>query len=78
VTDVRFILVAMSLAHRNKCLEQKFFPTLSQDCAEIALFPIAQWPMEVVLLVEDDDPVRVVVESYLEELGHKVVSAGTP
>jgi CheY-like chemotaxis protein len=34
--------------------------------------------MEVVLLVEDDDQVRVVVESYLEELGHKVISAGTP
>ena len=34
--------------------------------------------MEVVLLVEDDDPVRVVVASYLEELGHKVISAGTP
>src|SRR6516165_6774084 len=38
--------VAMSLAHRNKCLSQKimpawepnFFPTLSQDCAEIASF----------------------------------------
>jgi len=34
--------------------------------------------MEVVLLVEDDDQVRVVVESYLEELGHKVLSAATP
>jgi DNA-binding NtrC family response regulator len=34
--------------------------------------------MAVVLLVEDDDQVRVVVESYLEELGHEVLSAGTP
>jgi DNA-binding NtrC family response regulator len=33
---------------------------------------------EAVLLVEDDDQVRLVVESYLEELGHKVLSAGTP
>jgi CheY-like chemotaxis protein len=31
-----------------------------------------------VLLVEDDDQIRVVVESYLEELGHKVLSAGAP
>ena len=34
--------------------------------------------MEVVLLVEDDDQVQVVVESYCEELGHKVLSAATP
>jgi len=34
--------------------------------------------MAIVLLVEDDDQVRVVLESYLEELGHKVLSAGTP
>jgi len=33
--------------------------------------------MAVVLLVEDDDHVRVLVESYLEELGHKVLSAAT-
>jgi len=33
--------------------------------------------MAVVLLVEDDDHVRVLVESYLEELGHKVLSAVT-
>jgi CheY-like chemotaxis protein len=39
---------------------------------------IQLWPMAVVLLVEDNDQVRVVVESYLEELGHKVFSAGSP
>ena len=33
--------------------------------------------MAVVLLVEDDDHVRVIVESYLKELGHKVLSAVT-
>jgi len=33
--------------------------------------------MAVVLLVEDDDHVRVLVESYLKELGHKVLSAVT-
>jgi CheY-like chemotaxis protein len=34
--------------------------------------------MTVVLLVEDNDQVRVVVESYLEQLGHKVFSASSP
>jgi DNA-binding NtrC family response regulator len=34
--------------------------------------------MAVVLLVEDNDQVRVVVESYLEQLGHKVFSASSP
>ncbi len=34
--------------------------------------------MPIVLLVEDDDQVGVVVECYLEELGHKVLSARTP
>src|SRR5262249_25467689 len=33
--------------------------------------------MAVVLLVEDDDHVRVLVGSYFEELGHKVLSAAT-
>jgi CheY-like chemotaxis protein len=32
----------------------------------------------VVLLVEDEDKVRILVESYLEEQGHEVLSAGTP
>ena len=34
--------------------------------------------MVTVLLVEGDDQVRVLAESYLEEQGHKVLSAGTP
>ena len=34
--------------------------------------------MEVVLVVEDEDQVRVLAESYLEEQGHEVLSAGTP
>src|ERR1043165_3179782 len=34
--------------------------------------------MAVVLLVEDEEQVRVLAESYLEEQGHKVLSAGTP
>jgi DNA-binding NtrC family response regulator len=34
--------------------------------------------MATVLLVEGDDQVRVLAESYLEEQGHKVLSAGTP
>ena len=43
-----------------------------------AVFPIARGSgMAVVLLVEDDDHVRVLVESYLKELGHKVLSAVT-
>jgi DNA-binding NtrC family response regulator len=34
--------------------------------------------MATVLLVEDEDQVRLLAESYLEEQGHKVLSAGTP
>jgi CheY-like chemotaxis protein len=34
--------------------------------------------MAVVLVVEDEDQVRVLAESYLEEQGHEVLSAGTP
>jgi CheY-like chemotaxis protein len=34
--------------------------------------------MAVVLLVEDEEQVRVLAESYLEEQGHKVLSGGTP
>ncbi len=34
-------------------------------------------PMAVVLLVEDEDQVRVLAESYLEEQGHQVLSADT-
>jgi len=34
--------------------------------------------MAVVLIVEDEDQVRVLAESYLEEQGHQVLSAGTP
>jgi DNA-binding NtrC family response regulator len=33
--------------------------------------------MATVLLVEGDDQVRVLTESYLEEQGHEVLSAGT-
>ena len=33
--------------------------------------------MATVLLVEGDDQVRVLAESYLEEQGHDVLSAGT-
>jgi CheY-like chemotaxis protein len=33
--------------------------------------------MAVVLLVEDDDQVRVLAESYLEEHGHTVLTAAT-
>jgi CheY-like chemotaxis protein len=33
--------------------------------------------MAVVLVVEDEDQVRVPAESYLEEQGHQVLSAGT-
>jgi DNA-binding NtrC family response regulator len=33
--------------------------------------------MATVLLVEDEDQVRLLAESYLEEQGHKVLSAGT-
>ena len=34
--------------------------------------------MAIVLLVEDEEQVRVLAESYLEEQGHQVYSAGTP
>jgi CheY-like chemotaxis protein len=34
-------------------------------------------PMATVLLAEDDDQVPVLAESYLEEHGHAVLSAGT-
>ncbi len=34
--------------------------------------------MAIVLLVEDEEQVRVLAESYLEEQGHQVLSAGTP
>ena len=33
--------------------------------------------MAVVLLVEDEDQVRVLVESYLEEHGHAVLTAAS-
>ena len=33
--------------------------------------------MAVVLVVEDEEQVRVLAESYLEEHGHQVLSAGT-
>jgi DNA-binding NtrC family response regulator len=33
--------------------------------------------MAVVLIVEDEDQVRVLAESFLEEQGHRVLSAGT-
>ena len=33
--------------------------------------------MATVFLLEDDDQVRVLAESYLEEQGHEVLSAGT-
>ena len=33
--------------------------------------------MAVILLVEDEDQVRVLAESYLEEQGHKVLTAAT-
>ena len=56
----------------------KFFLVLAKIAGNRVLFQLNSDPMEVVLLVEDDDQVRVVVEYYLEELGHKVVSAGTP
>ena len=34
--------------------------------------------MAIVLIVEDEDQVRLLAESYLEEQGHKVLSARTP
>ncbi len=34
--------------------------------------------MAIVLVVEDEDQVRVLAESYLEEQGHEVLSADTP
>ncbi|HET8918070.1 MAG TPA: response regulator [Xanthobacteraceae bacterium] len=34
--------------------------------------------MAVVLVVEDEDQVRVLAQSYLEEQGHEVLSADTP
>ena len=34
--------------------------------------------MAVVLVVEDEEQVRVLAESYLEVQGHQVLSAGTP
>jgi CheY-like chemotaxis protein len=34
--------------------------------------------MAVVLLVEDEEQVRVLAQSYLDEQGHEVLSAGTP
>ena len=34
--------------------------------------------MATILLVEDEDQVRLLAESYLEEQGHQVLSVGTP
>ena len=34
--------------------------------------------MAMVILVDDEEQVRVLAESYLEEQGHQVLSAGTP
>lgn len=33
--------------------------------------------MAIILLLEDEDQVRVLAESYLEEQGHKVLTAAT-
>ncbi len=35
------------------------------------------WAMAVVLIVEDEEQVRVLAESYLQEQGHQTVSAAT-
>ena len=34
--------------------------------------------MAVILVVEDEEQVRVLAKSYLEEQGHQVLSAGSP
>jgi DNA-binding NtrC family response regulator len=34
--------------------------------------------MAIILLVEDEEQVRVLAESYLEEQGHQVLTAGSP
>ena len=34
--------------------------------------------MAVILLVEDEEQVRILAQSYLEEQGHQVLSAATP
>ena len=34
--------------------------------------------MAVILVVEDEEQVRVLAKSYLEEHGHQVLSAGSP
>ena len=34
--------------------------------------------MAIVLLVEDEEQVRVLAQSYLDKQGHEVLSAGTP
>jgi CheY-like chemotaxis protein len=34
--------------------------------------------MAVILIVEDEEQVRVLAESYLQEHGHQTVSAATP
>jgi DNA-binding NtrC family response regulator len=34
--------------------------------------------MAVILLVEDEEQIRVLAESYLEERGHEVLTAGSP
>ena len=39
---------------------------------------VGVFAMAVVLLVEDEEQVRVLAVSYLEEQGHQVLSAGTP
>jgi CheY-like chemotaxis protein len=52
---------------------------LGREPAACAPFDIDKGSrMAVVLVVEDEDQVRVLAESYLEEQGHEVLSAGTP
>ena len=73
--------IETNVCPRKSCRHgnQTFFRRLAKIARKSRPFPIVHSdPMEVVLLVEVDDQVRVVVESYLEELGHKVLSAGTP
>src|SRR5579863_4708588 len=44
---------------------------------DIAQARAGSWAMAMVLIVEDEEQVRVLAESYLKEQGHQTVSAAT-
>src|SRR6516164_9660051 len=69
----------MALWMRERTARAFLSGAFQQEPAGRASFDMVRGSrMAVVLVVEDEDQVRVLAESYLEEQGHQVLSARTP